>query len=510
MIKIILTALVVAMVLGMIGGIRLLRNNYYWRNQFLIMEADFLKTKLEFWKLSRNNTAIASSNIEAKSVPILLYHGIINDLNWKPDEVNTSFQEFKNQMFALKLNGWQTISLADYLAFKENKKTLPEKSFVLTFDDGRKDSYYPVDPILRALDYSAVMFVITGRSLGPDNEKSPFHLSERELSHMASGGHWELGSHGKNDHDWEIIGPNGEKGHFMSNTIWNQKENGLESKNEFYNRVRSDLYESKRDLEKKLGVKVLGYAYPFGDFGQSSQNFPQSLDILSNIVPSIYSLSFYQAGNSDFPVNYPNNSYLTKRININSPMSAEELMDFLNNNDDKSTPYEDNFSKDNGWLKGWGAFNISNNSMTIGTTEDEDSALTFLGGSYLWKNYSAQTEIKLLRGTAYSMTARFQNESNFLSCEFSDNYVALTQVVNKEEKPDIQALANSALSSGRNAKVGVSVNGNKASCMLDGQTVVSGEIDSHLDHGGIGFKLWETGQKNATLEIRNLKVENGT
>ena len=66
----------------------------------------------------------------------------------------------------------------------KGEKNLPEKSFLLTFDDGRKDSYYPVDPILKALDYRAIMFVISGRSLGDEKEVSPFYLSSSELKRM--------------------------------------------------------------------------------------------------------------------------------------------------------------------------------------------------------------------------------------------------------------------------------------------------------------------------------------
>jgi len=44
-------------------------------------------------------------------------------------------------------------------------KELPEKSFLLAFDDGVKSSYYNTDTLLRALDYNAVMYIITKHSL---------------------------------------------------------------------------------------------------------------------------------------------------------------------------------------------------------------------------------------------------------------------------------------------------------------------------------------------------------
>ena len=80
----------------------------------------------------------------AKSVPVLLYHGVVD----KSDGANILPEDFKNQMFVLKKAGWQTITLDDFYAFMRGEKQVPDKSFLLTFEDGRKDSHYPVDPLL--------------------------------------------------------------------------------------------------------------------------------------------------------------------------------------------------------------------------------------------------------------------------------------------------------------------------------------------------------------------------
>jgi hypothetical protein len=181
MIKIILVVMVAAVIVIMVDSISLLKGNYYWRRPFFAMQWDYLKTEKAFidydyggivnW-LAAVKRVLAPDTANAKkasSIPILLYHGVINNPNWQPDGVSISLDDFRQQMFALKKSGYQTIKLEDYLAFTKGEKELPEKSFILTFDDGRKDSYYPVDPILRVLGYTAVMNVITGRSLGPDN-----------------------------------------------------------------------------------------------------------------------------------------------------------------------------------------------------------------------------------------------------------------------------------------------------------------------------------------------------
>jgi len=166
-IKILFLSVVGLVVFLMVIGIFVLKNNYYFRQNYLLMQIYNLQGNLALSSEKISNegqTMTRISRESAVSVPILLYHGVIDDSEWKPDEVNVKMTDFRDQMFAVKKAGFQTVTLDDLSAFMRGEKKLPKKSFLLTFDDARKDSYYPVDPILNVLDYNAVMFVIAGRS----------------------------------------------------------------------------------------------------------------------------------------------------------------------------------------------------------------------------------------------------------------------------------------------------------------------------------------------------------
>jgi peptidoglycan/xylan/chitin deacetylase (PgdA/CDA1 family) len=518
MIKIILLILVASVVLNMIGGVTILKSSYYWRTNFFKLQGDYVKTKAEFveyeyggifpWlaSLGDSKSLKVMSGEKTKTIPILIYHGVIENPSWQPDEVNVRLSDFRSQMFALKRAGWQTITVEDYIDFTKGKRELPDKSFMLTFDDGRKDSYYPVDPILRTLDYKAVMYVITGRSLGADNEKSPFHLSRMELEKMIEGGRWEIESHGRNDHDYEKIGPNGETGHFMSNKLWLAKENRLETEDEFKKRIHDDLLGSKQDIEKYLGVKALGYAYPFGDYGQATDNFPGSSAIVLDTARSIFDVTFVQAGGSDYPTNYEEDDFLAKRISVSSPMSADELLKSLDDEQDKAIPYQDNFSKNSGWLKGWGTMNFGGNALTITGSETEDSGMAFLGGSHLWNNYFVDMTARVTDGNAFAVSARYNDENNYVACDFSDRHVALGQRLGGKDLADAEAIMPVGFTLDREVRVGIDVYNDKATCYLDGKPVISSPIESALDHGGISLKIWDTTQKGATLTAKDLEV----
>lgn len=512
-----LVAIVVAVVVSMVSSISILKDNYYWRNQYFAMQWDFVKTQIEFSKYSyggltnrffeKKSIPVNSGNIKkTTSVPILLYHGVIREPDWNPDEVSIRLVDFKKQMFALKKAGYQTVKLEDYLAFTKGEKELPEKSFLITFDDGRKDSYYPVDPILKTLGYTAVMNVITGRSLGLDKGKTFFHLSQGELRKMIESGRWEMDSHGRNDHDYQKIDSNGKDGHFLSNKLWLTEKNRLETEDEYRKRIYNDLLGSKNDLEKKLGIKALAFAYPFGDFGQASENFPESRGIIIEIAKAIFPLSFAQVGSSDFPTNYAENSFIAKRINVNSLITSEGLLNMIEGAQTKAMGYEDDFSQNKGWIRGWGSMIIGENAMTISDSQEEDSGLAFLSGSYLWRNYFAEAKVALQKGDAFAFSARYYDENNYVSCDFSNSHIALTQRVRGQDMPDIEAPQVTYLNSGREAEVAIYVNNNQASCYLDGKAVVSGTLSSELEHGGISFKVWDSVQKGTTLQVKKIKV----
>lgn len=277
----------------------------------------------------KNDSKIVSpvNSKHAKSIPVLLYHGILE----KPDGSNVTIDNFREQMFALKKAGWQTLSIEDFYMFMRGEKELPEKSFLLTFDDGRKDSYYPVDPILSSLNYRATIFIITDRAFRGDNS---FYLSKKELINMKKSGRWDIQVHTKIGHDFYNIDEFGVKGHFFSNRLWLDNEKRLETDDEFKKRIRDDFEGAKQDLRNKLGIDAIAFAFPFGDFGQRTINFSNAEDLERTVLmenKSVYKLAFYQiAPGIDSVYNYPTEMpYLIKRVNVGPEWTPYNLLEVL-------------------------------------------------------------------------------------------------------------------------------------------------------------------------------------
>ena len=119
---------------------------------------------------------------------ILEYHKI-ND--WSDDSYTVKPADFAAQLDELTAQGYTTISVLDFLKAKKGKLTLPEKPVVLSFDDGYKDNYTDMLPLLEKRGMKATVFMVTN-DIG-----LPGYLSWDDLKDMENRG-IELGSHTAN------------------------------------------------------------------------------------------------------------------------------------------------------------------------------------------------------------------------------------------------------------------------------------------------------------------------
>ena len=126
---------------------------------------------------------------EPEGFPILEYHQVTDEpLDPDFEVYNVPPDEFAAQLDFLQAQGYTTITLQDFMRVVHGKGTLPDKPIVLTFDDGYRDNYTTMLPILEAHGMTAVVYVITNQ-IGQKN-----YLTFDELKDMQRRG-IEIGSH---------------------------------------------------------------------------------------------------------------------------------------------------------------------------------------------------------------------------------------------------------------------------------------------------------------------------
>ena len=102
----------------------------------------------------------------------------------------------ENQFQYLKDKKYNVISMENLKNFFDGTEKLPDKPVLLTFDDGYKDNYVYMYPILKKFGYKATIFIPTGLLNNPDyltwddlnSMKDLVYFGNHTWSHHSSGG----------------------------------------------------------------------------------------------------------------------------------------------------------------------------------------------------------------------------------------------------------------------------------------------------------------------------------
>ena len=173
-------------------------------------------------------------------VPILAYHDIA-PRSETSSRLAVPPTAFSAQLAYLHDAGFKTITAGAFSAVLAGDEIeLPERTVVLTFDDGYESFYSRVIPLLSHYRFTATVFVTTGwvQDAGTHTagETPGRMLSWSQITEATRTG-IEVGAHG------------------CRHLQLDQLPEWL---------LREELYTGKELLEQKLGLPVDGLAYPFG------------------------------------------------------------------------------------------------------------------------------------------------------------------------------------------------------------------------------------------------------
>ncbi len=93
---------------------------------------------------------------------VLMYHMISEHLPKNQSKFNRLRvipKEFEKQLIWLKQNGFKSFTLSELVKLEN----IPEKSVVLTFDDGYEDNFTKAFPLLQKYDFKATIYIVLNR-----------------------------------------------------------------------------------------------------------------------------------------------------------------------------------------------------------------------------------------------------------------------------------------------------------------------------------------------------------
>lgn len=501
-------ASLLVLILGVVSllGILVVKANLIQIKRDFNNEVAHLRERIFNYPKSSNDDG---NSINAKTIPVLVYHGIINNKQEVSDFAIPQ-ELFREQMTTLYGAGYRTITIKQYKDFMEGKISLPVKSFLLTFDDGRRDSYYGADPILNRLKYTAVMFTASGQSADSAKLFTSYYLNPLEIVEMSSTGRWEIQSHGNQSEGGFIaIDSKGAKEYFLSNKKWIKEENRLETDDEYRARLWQELEGSKTKLEEMTKQPVFSMSYPFSDYGQQSRNnIGQAEVAINDTLKKVYEYAFQQQWSYEdgFVGNHPLDDRLhMRRIEPAADWTGEYLQSFLDSGQDvqPTTTTKVNFKNDlNRWKSSWGQKEIEGGNLILKTKEGRISSFTLLDGSRAWQNYKFSVRASLHDAGAFAVYSNLERPGTGVRCSWKDGSVTVEKMV--DGKIVKRSLFSSGVTLG-NHEFSIVSTGKYVGCIENGKTIAALK-DETENFGGVGVEFWSKNDQ-ASAELTDAEVD---
>lgn len=180
---------------------------------------------------------MATAN-DSVRVPILAYHNFDPSV---PGEMTLSPARFEEQLIWLKENGYTVIPLQELVSYLQGKtSSIPEKSVVITADDGRLSVYKYMWPLARKYNVPVTLFIYP-----TSISNASYAMTWEQLKELQQTGLFDI------------------QGHTYWHPNFKQEKKRL-SAAEYQKLVDAQLITSKKIIDKKLGTDITLLAWPFG------------------------------------------------------------------------------------------------------------------------------------------------------------------------------------------------------------------------------------------------------
>lgn len=215
----------------------------------------------------KSNAEEAENCSREKRLPVLMYHLILKN----PGNSNKFIvpqSVFEEDLKYIKNHGYTTILVQDLIDYTENKKELPEKPILLTFDDGAFNNYLYAFPLAKKYEAKFIFSPIAKEAerytKAHDENPTYSHANWEKISEMSKSGLVEIQNHTYNMHSNK-----------NSRIGCTKKRN--ESVEEYKQKLSEDIRKSQELISQNTGVTPTAFFYPYGAKSDCSEEILKSL-----------------------------------------------------------------------------------------------------------------------------------------------------------------------------------------------------------------------------------------
>jgi peptidoglycan/xylan/chitin deacetylase (PgdA/CDA1 family) len=191
--------------------------------------------------------------------PILMYHAF-GALGEKPGRYIIPAQRFARQLAWLKRRQYHVLSLGEFVTYQREHRLPPERSVVITIDDGYTDVLHVAHPILQRYHFPATLFVVSDRVGAANHWDQHGELVGRpmldwpDLKRLAHEG-VEIGAHTRTHPHLKTL---------SAEQAW------------------TEISGSRADIERELEMPVQTFAYPYGEYDAAAETAVKQADFLGS------------------------------------------------------------------------------------------------------------------------------------------------------------------------------------------------------------------------------------
>jgi len=191
-------------------------------------------------------------------LPVIMYHSVCDK---PPSEYVVTPKQLEDDLRYLRENGYTAVSAQQLVDYTRGRGELPEKSVMITLDDGFYNNLSEVLPLLEKYDMCAVVSVV-GSYTDKDAPLDPHipvysYLTWDDINELISSGRVEIGSH---TYDMHGLGSS-RRGCSIADG---------ESEEDYRRALNSDLSQLQHEMYAHTGCVPFVFAYPFGAVSRES------------------------------------------------------------------------------------------------------------------------------------------------------------------------------------------------------------------------------------------------
>jgi peptidoglycan/xylan/chitin deacetylase (PgdA/CDA1 family) len=236
------------------------------------------------WATEATAATGAAKAPTVNSFYVLIYHDVYATTSdaARADSLAISVDDLVRQFSWLRDNGYSVVSLDDVIASRSQNKALPERSVMLTFDDGYVSFHNHALPLLKLFKYPATLAVVAGWVESPspsqieyESDRAPIaatgaFMNWSQIRAAAESGWVSIASHTYDMHHGAVANPQGVEQPAVTTRIYDRSNQRYESDSAYRARLFTDLKRSSDIIEARVGKRPLAIVWPYGAYNAVS------------------------------------------------------------------------------------------------------------------------------------------------------------------------------------------------------------------------------------------------